>query len=120
RRPTRPRARAAPRTGSGVDRRRATPTDRPTRSADPAVAALPVRAAELELLELAGGGARELGAEFDRRRALVVGEMVTGMRDELRLARLGAGRQHDERLHRLAPLLVARTPHRHLRPRRLR
>src|SRR4051794_7142975 len=39
---------------------------------DEAVLAFPEGGAELELLELAGGGAGELGAELDRGRALVV------------------------------------------------
>jgi hypothetical protein len=47
---------------------------------------LPSRAlAQLELLQLAGGGAGELVAELDRGRALVVGEALAAVGDELGL-----------------------------------
>src|SRR5437870_10644078 len=78
---------------------------------DLAVAALPVGLAQLELLELARGGAREGVAQFDRRRALEVGEPFAAELDERGLVGLLAGAEHDERLHRLTPLLVGDADH---------
>ena len=66
----------------------------------------PVGLAQLELLELAGGGAGQLGAELDRRRALVVGQALAAELDQVGLRGRRPRAQHHERLHRLAPLLV--------------
>src|SRR5450432_3763636 len=54
-------------------------------SVDLAVAAFPVRGPQLVLLELAGGGAGQLVAELDRRRALEVGQSAPAVLDELGL-----------------------------------
>src|SRR6202035_2260959 len=61
---------------------------------DPPVVALPVGGAEPELLELPGGRARQLLAHLDRGRALVVGQPVPAVPDELLLdpGLLGLGR----------------------------
>src|SRR5438477_13204913 len=75
-------------------------------SVDLALAAFPIRGAELELLELAGGGAGQLGSELDRRRALEVGQVGAAVLDELGLGGLGACFEDDQGLDRLAPLLV--------------
>ena len=56
---------------------------RARRSVDLALAAFPVGAAELELLELAGGGAGELVAELDRRGALEAGQALLAPRPQL-------------------------------------
>src|SRR3954463_12182372 len=85
-----------------------------TGSVDLAVAPLPERRPELELLELAGGGAVERVAEVDGRRALVVGHAAAAVLDEIRLRRGLSLPEHDERLHRLAPLLVGDADHRAL------
>src|SRR4029453_12380021 len=70
-----------------------------------ALVSLPVRLAELELLELAGRGPRQLAPDLDRRRALEVGHARPAEVDQLLFRRRGAGLQHDQRLDRLAPLL---------------
>ena len=72
-------------------------------SVDLALAALPVVGAELELLELAGGGAGEVVAELDRRRALEVRQTAAAVLDELLLGRLGARREHDQAPSRSRP-----------------
>src|SRR5438128_9864783 len=81
---------------------------------DLAVAALPVGLAQLELLELARGGAGEGVAQLDRRRAFEVGEPFTGEFHQRGLVGLLAGAEHDERFHRLTPLLVGNPDHRDL------
>src|SRR5439155_20437650 len=69
---------------------------------DLAVAALPVGLAQLELLELARGGAGEGVAQLHRRRALEVGQPFAGELDQRALVGLLARSEYDERLHRLA------------------
>ena len=76
-------------------------------SADLAVAAFPVGGAELELLELAGGGAGEVVAELDAAWGTCSGRGGRGSgRSARRSVAVCAGCQHDERDHGLAPLLV--------------
>src|SRR4051812_16422938 len=72
----------------------------------PAAVALPVRLTELELLELPGGGAGQRVAQLDRRRALEVRQPAAAVLQERRLVDGRARRQHHQRLHRLAPLVV--------------
>ena len=62
-------------------------------SADPTVVALPVGLAQLPLEDLAGGVARQLVDEVDRRRALVVRQAGAGVGDDLGLADIGARRR---------------------------
>src|SRR4030095_16256628 len=62
--------------------------------------------AQLELLELARGGAHERVAQLDRGRALVVRHAAAAVLDEIAIGGGGAGSEHHERLDRLAPLLV--------------
>ena len=102
----------------GRGRRRATDPTAPPRggAVDLAVAAFPVGLAQLELLELAGGGAGQRVAELDRRRALEVRHAVAAVRDEVLGRRRLALAQHDQRLDRLAPLLVGHADHRAPRP----
>src|SRR5690554_6829576 len=69
-----------------------------SRSVHLPVAPFPVGLAQLELLELPGGGARQLGAELHRGGALVVGEPFAAVVDELALGGLLTGGEHDERL----------------------
>ena len=81
---------------------------------------LPVGRAQLELLELAGRGAGELVAELDRRRALVAGQPRCGSARSARPRSPSLpGREHDQRLDRLAPLLVGHADHRRLGHRRV-
>src|SRR5690349_15378766 len=91
------------------------PTQRSYRNARASVhlarTSLPIRRAEQELLQLAGGRASELAAELDRARALVVGQLRAAVLDEIGLARLHRGAQHYQRLHRLAPALVGHADH---------
>ena len=69
-------------------------------------------ARELELLELAGGGAGELVAELDPLRALVAGELRAWSRRSRRpRSSVAAGRLDDERRDELAPLLVGDADH---------
>src|SRR4051794_8320783 len=85
---------------------------------DEAVLAFPERGPELELLELAGGGAGELLAELDRGRALVVRDGVATVCDEHGLVDVVvSGTLHHERLDRLAPLGIGHADHRDLRDR---
>ena len=56
-------------------------------SVDQAFSTLPIGSPELELLQLARGGARELGAELDRRRALEVCELRAAVLDQVVLGR---------------------------------
>src|SRR5262249_38074635 len=73
-----------------------------------------VRLAQLELLELASGGADERIADLDRRGALVMREPGPAVGDQIMLGGGGPGPQHHERLDRLAPLLVGDADHRDL------
>jgi len=66
----------------------------------------PERLAKFELLQFAGGGASELGAELDALRALVTGELGAYVRDEIGLGELGPGRADHETHHEFTPLLV--------------
>src|SRR5882672_5312618 len=66
----------------------------------------PVGLAELELLELAGGGADERVADLHRGRALVVGHAAPAMVHQVPLGAARARAQDHEGLDRLAPLLV--------------
>src|SRR5690242_18534196 len=81
------------------------------RSVDLPLAPLPVGRAELELLQLAGGGAGQLVPELDRGGALVAGEPLLAPRPQLLLGGGGAGREDDERLDGLTPLLVGDADH---------
>src|SRR5439155_1236740 len=74
----------------------------------------PVRLAELELLELAGGCAGERVAQLDRRRALVVRHARATERDQVGRTRLRARPQHHQRLDGLP---TSRRAHRSRRPR---
>src|SRR5262245_27450398 len=58
------------------------------RLVDLAFAAFPEGRSQLEFLELAGGGAGELGAELDALRALVTGELLLGPGDHVVLGEL--------------------------------
>src|SRR6059058_5221087 len=78
-----------------------------------ALAPFPERGPQLELLQLPRRGTRQLVAELDRCRALEVREPVAAMIDQVGLGGRCAGREHDERLHGLTPLLVGHTDHRH-------
>src|SRR5215510_13970847 len=69
-------------------------------------AAGPVGLAELELLDLAGGGALEGRADLHRGGALEVGEAAAAEVDEGALVRRLAGAEHHQGLDRFAPLLV--------------
>src|SRR5258705_10984178 len=66
----------------------------------------PVGLAELELLELAGGGADERVADLHRGRALVVGHAAPAMVHQVPLGGAPAGAPDPEGLDRFAPLLV--------------
>src|SRR5687767_15093695 len=66
----------------------------------------PVRLAKLELLELARGRAGERVPDLDRRRALEVRHVVAAELDQVAVGRLRVRAEDDERLDRLAPLLV--------------
>src|SRR5688572_3166381 len=75
-------------------------------SVDLALAALPVRSAQLELLQLAGRGAGQFVAELDRRRALVASEALLTPRPQVRLGHFRTRREDHQRLDRLTPLVV--------------
>src|SRR6266850_7215812 len=77
-------------------------------------AAGPVGLAELELLELAGGGADQGVPDLDRGRALVVRHAAPAVLHQVPLGATGARAQDHERLDRLAPLLVGHADHRDL------
>src|ERR1700712_3344721 len=83
-------------------------------SIDLALQAAPVRLAQLELLQLAGGGARQAVAQLDLLRALVAGELGAGGGDDLGLAQRGPRRERDEGGDDFAPLLVGDADHGHL------
>src|SRR4051794_34697783 len=91
-----------------------TPCSRRAESVDLALAPLPVRRPQLELLQLAGRRAGELVAELDSRRRLVAGGALLAPRDQLGLGDLLTGSEHDERLDRLPPLLVGDADDGHL------
>src|SRR5437660_2608101 len=87
---------------------------RPPLLVDLPLASGPVRLAQLELLQLARGRARERVAELDRRRTLVVRHARPTERDQVVRARRRPRPQHDQRLDRLAPFLVGDADHRGL------
>src|ERR1700710_552485 len=92
------------------------PLPRPgVRSVHLALAALPVRRAQLELLELAGGRSGELFALLHARGALVVRQVRAAVFDQFTLRDGRAGNEDDEALHRPPPLLVGHADHRRLR-----
>src|SRR3989442_1188603 len=74
-----------------------------------------VRVAQLAPEHLAAGVPRQRRDEHDGRRLLVAGEVRPAMRDQLRLARRGAGCEHDEREGRLDPARVGHPDDRSVR-----
>src|SRR5436190_13016866 len=76
------------------------------RSVHPARAPRPVGLAELELLQLARRRADQRVPELDRGGALVVRHPAAAVLHEFALGGRRTRAQHDERLDRLAPLLV--------------
>src|SRR6267142_4063407 len=92
----------------------AVPTTPGGASVHAAGAAGPVGLAELELLELAGGGADQGVPDLDRGRALVVRHAAPTVLHQVPLGATGARAQDHERLDRLAPLLVGHADHRDL------
>src|SRR5262245_28018132 len=98
---------AAPRRAGGLSAPK-TPADA---LVDLPLAARPVGLAQLELLELAGRRTGQSLAELDRGRALVVRHAAAAVGDQVAGAHLIPRTQHDQRLDRLAPLLVGHTDH---------
>src|SRR5450759_728689 len=75
-------------------------------SVDPAVVTLPVRCAQLELLQLAGRRPGQRLPYLDRGRALEVGQPLPAVPDQVLLGGLLAVPQHDQCLDGLAPFRV--------------
>src|SRR5581483_4522528 len=92
---------------------------RPSPSIHPPGDALPVFLADEELLELAGGGARQRLDEVDAARALEMAEMVAREGDDLRLGGGDAGPEDDQRLRGFAPALARHADHGALEHRRV-
>src|ERR1051326_363143 len=82
-----------------------------------ALAAGPVRFAQLELLQLARRGADERVTQLDRRRAFVMRHLVAAVRHQVLLRRGRARAEDDEGLDRLAPFLVGQADDRGFRDR---
>src|SRR5574337_1262965 len=83
-------------------------------SRDPPRVPLPVRLAQLALQHLACARKRQRLDERDAARALVAGDLLLAMRDDLLGRTAAAGLAHDDRVHRLAPALARNADHRAL------